>query len=141
MNNILKLAFVLLSTSLFSQTDNLGIPKLDREKIGNNPSSEVYESVDQDAEFPGSLNSFRNKISENINTRSLRGEGTIKATISFIIERDGSITDVKVNGSNSNFNKEAEKAVKSIKTRWIPAKINGFPVRQRYKFPLTMNFE
>ena len=36
MNNILKLAFVLLSTSLFSQTDNLGIPKLDREKIGKN---------------------------------------------------------------------------------------------------------
>ena len=119
----------------------MGIPKLDREKIGNNPSSEVYESVDQDAEFLGSLNSFRNKISENINTRSLRGEGTIKATISFIIERDGSITDVKVSGSNSDFNKEAEKAVKSIKTRWIPAKINGFPVRQRYKIPLTMNFE
>ena len=141
MNNILKLAFVLLSTSLFSQTDNLGIPKLDREKIGNNASSEVYVTVDQEAEFPGGLNSFRIKISENFDTSSLKGEGIIKATISFIIERDGSVTDVKVNGSNSDFNKEAEKAVKSIRGRWIPAKINGFPVRQRYKIPMTMNFE
>jgi protein TonB len=105
-------------------------------------TTEVYESVDQEAEFPGSLNSFRNKISENFDNSAMEGgEGTLKTTVTFIVERDGSISDVKASGSNSDFNSEAVRTVKSIKTKWVPAKINGQPVRQRFRLPLTMNFE
>ena len=106
-------------------------------------TTEVYESVDQDAEFPGGgLSAFRNKFIENFDTGAMEaGEGTIKATVSFIVERDGSITDIKVQGGNSDFNQEAIKTVKSIRTKWRAAKINDQPVRQRYKMPLTMNFE
>lgn len=106
-------------------------------------TTEVYESVDQDAEFPGGgLSAFRGKFQENFDTGAMEGgEGTIKATVTFIIERDGSITDIKVQGGNSDFNQEAIRTVKSIRTKWKPAKINDQPVRQRYKMPLTMNFE
>ena len=105
-------------------------------------ATEVYESVDQEAEFPGSLNSFRNKIAENFDNSAMEGgEGTLKATVTFIVERDGSISDVKASGSNSDFNSEAVRTVKSIRTKWVPAKINGQPVRQRFRLPLTMNFE
>lgn len=105
-------------------------------------TTEVYESVDQEAEFPGSLNSFRNKISENFDNSAMEGgEGTLKTTVTFIVERDGSISDVKASGSNSDFNSEAVRTVKSIRTKWVPAKINGQPVRQRFRLPLTMNFE
>lgn len=105
-------------------------------------TTEVYESVDQEAEFPGSLNSFRNKIAENFDNSAMEGgEGTLKTTVTFIVERDGSISDVKASGSNSDFNNEAVRTVKSIKTKWVPAKINGQPVRQRFRLPLTMNFE
>ncbi len=105
-------------------------------------TTEVYESVDQEAEFPGSLNSFRNKIAENFDNSAMEGgEGTLKATVTFIVERDGSISDVKATGSNSDFNSEAVRTVKSIRTKWVPAKINGQPVRQRFRMPLAMNFE
>ena len=105
-------------------------------------TTEVYESVDQEAEFPGSLNSFRNKIGENFDNSAMEGgEGTLKTTVTFIVERDGTISDVKASGSNSDFNSEAVRTVKSIKTKWVPAKINGQPVRQRFRLPLTMNFE
>ena len=105
-------------------------------------TTEVYESVDQEAEFPGSLNSFRNKIAENFDNSAMEGgEGTLKTTVTFIVERDGSISDVKASGSNPDFNSEAVRTVKSIKTKWVPAKINGQPVRQRFRLPLTMNFE
>ena len=105
-------------------------------------TTEVYESVDQEAEFPGSLNSFRNKIAENFDNSAMEGgEGTLKTTVIFIVERDGSISDVKATGSNSDFNSEAVRTVKSIKSKWVPAKINGQPVRQRFRLPLTMNFE
>lgn len=105
-------------------------------------TTEVYESVDQEAEFPGSLNSFRNKIAENFDNSAMEGgEGTLKTTVAFIVERDGTISDVKASGSNSDFNSEAVRTVKSIRTKWVPAKINGQPVRQRFRLPLTMNFE
>ena len=105
-------------------------------------TTEVYESVDQEAEFPGSLNSFRNKIQDNFDNSAMEGgEVTLKATVTFIVERDGSISDVKASGSNSDFNSEAVRTVKSIRTKWVPAKINGQPVRQRFRLPLTMNFE
>ncbi|GGP02720.1 hypothetical protein GCM10010992_08250 [Cloacibacterium rupense] len=106
-------------------------------------TTEVYESVDQDAEFPGGgLSAFRTKFSENFDTSAMEGgEGTIKATVTFIVERDGSITDIKVQGGNSDFNQEAIRTVKSVRTKWKPAKINDQPVRQRYKMPITMNFE
>ena len=105
-------------------------------------TTEVYESVDQEAEFPGSLNSFRNKIGENFDNSAMEGgEGTLKTTVTFIVERDGTISDVKASGSNPDFNSEAVRTVKSIRTKWVPAKINGQPVRQRFRLPLTMNFE
>ena len=111
--------------------------------VESKPSTtEVYESVDQDAEFPGGLNSFRGKFTDSFDTSAMEGgEGTIKATVSFIVEINGAISDVNVKGPNSDFNREAERTVKSIRSKWSPAKINGQPVRQRYKLPVTMNFE
>ncbi|WP_417428548.1 energy transducer TonB [Halpernia sp.] len=104
--------------------------------------TEVYEAVDQSSQFPGGLDAFRNKVSGNFDTSVMDGdEGTVKTEVTFIVERDGSITDVKANGSNSDFNSEAVRTVKGIKTKWTPAKINGHPVRSRYRLPLTMKFE
>ena len=105
-------------------------------------TTEVYESVDQAADFPGGLNAFRSKFTDNFDTGAMEGgEGTIKANVTFIVERDGTISDVKVSGSNSDFNREAERTVRSIKTKWIPAKLNGDQVRYRFRLPVTMNFE
>lgn len=111
--------------------------------VESKPSTtEVYEAVDQAAEFPGGLNAFRNKFTDNFDTGAMEGgEGTIKATVTFVVERDGSISDVKVNGSNSDFNREAERTVRSIRTKWAPAKLNGDQVRYRFRMPVTMNFE
>ena len=67
--------------------------------------------------------------------------GTVKTEVIFVVERDGSITDVKANGANKDFNAEAVRTVKSIKNKWAPAKINGQSVRYRFRMPLTMQFE
>ncbi|MEC5394869.1 energy transducer TonB [Bergeyella sp. RCAD1439] len=105
-------------------------------------TTEVYNEVEQLAEFPGGIDSFRNRVAQNFDSSVMDGgEGTLKTEITFVVERDGSITQVKATGSNSDFNREAERTVKSIKNKWTPAKINGQPVRYRYRLPLTMNFE
>lgn len=104
--------------------------------------TQVYTEVEQTAEFPGGINSFRNKVQSSFDTGVMDGdEGTVKTEVTFIVERDGSITDVKANGSNKTFNAEAERTVRSIRNKWSPAKINGQAVRYRFRMPLTMQFE
>ncbi|KQT31061.1 energy transducer TonB [Chryseobacterium sp. Leaf405] len=104
--------------------------------------TQVYTEVEQTAEFPGGINAFRNKVSSNFDGSAMNGdEGTVKTEITFVVERDGSITDVKANGKNADFNSEAMRTIKSIKNKWTPAKINGQSVRYRFRLPLTMNFE
>ena len=104
--------------------------------------TQVYTEVEQLAEFPGGINSFRSKVQNSFDVSVMDGdEGTVKTEVTFVVERDGSITDVKANGSNKDFNAEAIRTVKSIKNKWAPAKINGQSVRYRYRMPLTMQFE
>ena len=105
-------------------------------------TTEVYDEVEQQADFPGGINGFRGKVQSNFDGSAMEGgEGTLRTEITFVVERDGSISQVKATGSNSDFNREAERTVKSIKNKWTPAKINGQPVRYRFRLPLTMNFE
>lgn len=104
--------------------------------------TEIYDAVDQSSEFPGGINSFRNKVQSNFDGSVMDGdEGTVKTEVTFVVERDGSITDVRSSGGNSTFNSEAARTIKGIKNKWTPAKINGTPVRSRYRFPITMKFE
>lgn len=104
--------------------------------------TQVYTEVEQLAEFPGGINSFRGKVQNSFDTSVMSGdEGVVRTEITFVVERDGSITDVKASGSNKDFNSEAMRTVKSIKNKWAPAKINGKAVRYRFRLPLTMQFE
>lgn len=101
--------------------------------------TQVYTEVEQNAEFPGGINAFRKKVSENFDSSAIEGaDSVVKGEVTFVVERDGSITDVKVSGPNSDFNAEAIRTVKSIKNKWAPAKINGQNVRYRYRLPLAM---
>jgi periplasmic protein TonB len=102
----------------------------------------VYTEVDQEAEFDGGLNGFRGKISQNFDTSSFEGTtDEIKANISFIVERDGTLTDVKATGDNSEFNRECERTIKNLRMKCKPAKFNGENVRSRFKMPMKMQFE
>ena len=108
-------------------------PKVDEKK--------VYDDVEQLAEFPGGIDSFRNKVSSNFDVDAMEGEGSVSTEITFVVERDGTLTDVRAKGSNSTFNAEAIRAVKSVKNKWTPAKVNGQSVRYRFRFPVKMVFE
>lgn len=102
----------------------------------------IHTSVDVEASYPGGVNSFRSDFQQSFDSDAMDGEeGTIKCEVTFIVEKDGSITQVKATGSNSAFNREAERTAKSIRKRWTPAKIGGQPVRSRFRLPVVMNFE
>lgn len=97
--------------------------------------------VDVEASFMGGIDAFRNKVMNNFDGSGMESDGVVKTTITFIIEKDGTISGLKADGKNADFNSEALRTVKSIKGRWIPAKVKGQPVRSYFKFPITMKFE
>ena len=105
--------------------------------------STVTFMIDTEPSFPGGMSAFRKEFSQNFNTFALEKTdgGTLKTVVYYVVEVDGSILYVKAIGENESFNKEAIRAVTKIKEKWIPATINGQAVRERFKIPLTINFE
>ncbi|QIG90527.1 TonB family protein [Chryseobacterium sp. POL2] len=105
-------------------------------------TTEVYAEVDQSAEYPGGLASFRKYVGENIDSSNMEGEGQLTVKLRFIVERDGSVSDVKITqkSGNSDFDSEAVSVVKRQK-KWKPAKLNGESVRSYFSIPITMQFQ
>lgn len=118
--------------------------KIEGTKVVDKPvaPTTIVETVDVEAEFTsGGINGFRTRVQENFDTEAVEGEGILTTTVSFVVELDGSISQVKATGSNSDFNREAERVIKSIRTKWKPGKKGGQNVRSRFRFPLKMRFE
>ena len=69
----------------------------------------------------------------------LKAKGRVIVT--FVVERDGSITDVRVVKSvDPSLDKEAVRVTKSM-PHWIPGKQNGSAVRVKYTLPVTFRLQ
>ena len=108
----------------------------------SNPN-EIVKNVDVEADFIGGVNAFRTKVLQNFDSSVVENETgeVVKAVVTFVVERDGTISNIKVSGANIDFNKEAEKTIKGIKGKWNPAKFQGENVRSYFRFPISMQFE
>ncbi|MGX9986779.1 energy transducer TonB [Soonwooa purpurea] len=106
-------------------------------------TTEVYDSVDQSAEYPGGMNALRSFLSNNFDTSLFDGgEGKLTAKLRFVVERDGTVSDVKIiqKSGNNDFDNEAIRNVKKLK-KWKPGKKDGEAVRSYYGIPFTMDFQ
>ncbi|MBB1561029.1 MAG: energy transducer TonB [Flavobacteriaceae bacterium] len=117
--------------------------KIEGAKIVDKPvdTKEIHTSVDVEADYGnGGLNGFRAKVAENFDSEAVQGEGMLTTTVKFVVETNGTVSQVKATGANPDFNREAERVVRSIKG-WKPAKKGGVNVRSYYSLPLKMKFE
>lgn len=98
--------------------------------------------VDVMADFQGGIQAFRKKVLQNFDGSAYEGSGEkISAVVTFVVERDGSISAVKATGKDADFNREAEKAVAAARGKWKPAVLDGHKVRSYFRIPITMQFE
>ncbi len=93
--------------------------------------NKVYYSVEVQAEFPGGDRSRKQWLRDNISwpndADGVQLHGNVE--LDFIIERDGSVSNVKVSYSeNSELNSAAVRLISSMPA-WSPAKIRNQPVR------------
>lgn len=113
---------------------NLGIDK------GNELVTVV--ALDKLPEFPGGINKFYNYVGNNFEKPEIDGTSTIKVYVSFVIEKDGSMTDIQVKKDPGyGLAKEAIRVLKSLKTKWSPGMIGSKPVRTSYNLPITVQMD
>jgi protein TonB len=96
---------------------------------------QIYEAVEEDAEFPGGKPS--DFVSTHFNPDAAADvEG--KIIVRFVVELDGSISNVEVaRGLSPEANREAIRVVRSM-PRWKPGKNNGKAVRSRFSLPILI---
>jgi protein TonB len=115
------------------------------EPVGNGPSTVVEEDnniyntagIEVKPDFPGGLEKFYKFVGKNFQVPEEDGlKGKIFVT--FVVEKDGSLTDIKVlRDIGYGTGKEAIRVLKSC-PKWNPGEQNGKKVRVLYSLPITI---
>lgn len=98
----------------------------------------VFDVVEVMPQFPGGQIAMLKYIMENIKypEQAMKEGIQGRVTVRFIVEKDGSISDVKpILSVHPLLNKEAVRVVESM-PKWTPGKHNGKPVRVRFNLPV-----
>lgn len=106
-----------------------------------NPNSEIVDFPEESAQFHGGDGALNTFISQNIiyPLIALEMELQGKCIIGFIIDENGTISDVKVLKGVVDCpecDREALRVVK-LMPNWIPAKDKGKSVKSRYMIPIN----
>lgn len=103
----------------------------------------VFDIVEQQPLFPGGPTALMKYLSENTKYPVVAQENGVqgRVTVQFVVEKDGSISDVHVlRGVDPSLDKEAVRVVKSM-PRWTPGKQNGITVRVNYRVPVLFRLQ
>ena len=98
---------------------------------------DIFQIVEDVPTFP--LGDVSKWIAKNVKYPQIAAENGVqgKVFMNFVIEKDGSITDVKVlRGVDPALDKEAIRAIKSM-PKWKPGKQRGKPVRVSFNLPIV----
>ena len=115
------------------------------EPVGTGPAAVVEEvdntiysqaGIEVKPDFPGGIDKFYKFIGNNYTTPEDAPAG--KVYITFVVEKDGSLTDIKVlRDIGYGTGKEAIRVLKKS-PRWTPGVQNGKPVRVLYSIPIVI---
>ncbi len=131
--------------SVWTMSTEQGVPYTMTFKDGkiienNDPGNDkIFKSVETYPEFPGGLDAFVKFLSRNVNypvrARDKGVQGRV--VISFVVEKDGTLTDIKmISGIGSGCDEEALRVMK-MSPPWTPGTQGGKPVRTSYSVPIS----
>ncbi len=106
-------------------------------------ASKVFDVVEEMPSFPGGTGALMSYLSSNIKYPVVAQENGVqgRVIVSFVVERDGSISDAKVARSvDPSLDREALRVVKSM-PKWKPGKQNGQAVRVKYTVPVVFRLQ
>ena len=108
-------------------------------KVKHAKNDSIYQIVDQMPEFPGGTEALLKFVANNVKYPEKAKDEEIsgRVFISFVIEKDGSVSNVEVKrGIGGGCDDEAVRVVKAM-PKWKPGKKDGKPVRVSYMLPVN----
>ena len=105
--------------------------------------NKVFDVVEQMPSYPGGPSAMMKYLSDHIKYPAIAEENGIQGRVicTFVVERDGSITDVRIAKSvDPSLDKEAVRVVSTM-PKWIPGKQNGSAVRVKFTLPVTFRLQ
>lgn len=86
----------------------------------------------------GDLNKFRNWVQSRLKYPAIAQENNIqgKVVLSFVIEKDGSLTNISVLQSPDRSLAEEASRVLALSPKWTPGKQRNIPTRVKYTLPV-----
>lgn len=112
---------------------------IDAQEPTNESDNNIYNTagINVKPEFPGGMEKFYKFISENYKTPDVKKLAG-KVFVTFIIEKDGSLTGIKVlRDIGHDTGKEAIRVLE-LSPKWLPGEQNGKKVRCAYSFPIAI---
>ena len=106
-------------------------------------ATKIFDVVEEMPSFPGGNGALMSYLNSNTKYPVVAQENGVqgRVIISFVVERDGSISDVRVARSvDPSLDREAQRVVKSM-PRWKPGKQNGSAVRVKYTVPVVFRLQ
>ena len=114
-------------------------PPAPKEEVTN----KVFDVVEVMPSFPGGQGDLMSYLSSHVKYPVVAQENGVqgRVTVSFVVERDGSITDVHVVRSvDPSLDREAARVVSSM-PNWQPGKQNGSAVRVKFNVPVQFKLQ
>lgn len=108
---------------------------------GTGSGDQIFESVEINPDPPGGMAAFRKWIADNYQYPQGAIDAGVKGTISvsFVVEKDGSLTDIKVLRDLSYGTGQAAENLLKRARKWNPGIQNGRPVRVAYTLPIKLD--
>ena len=114
-------------------------PPAPKEEVTN----KVFDVVEVMPSFPGGQGALMSYLSSHVKYPVVAQENGVqgRVTVSFVVERDGSITDVHVVRSvDPSLDREAARVISSM-PNWQPGKQNGSAVLLKFNVPVQFKLQ
>ena len=112
-------------------------------KVIDDEANKIFTIVEQMPGFPGGDGELMKYLSKNIRYPGMARENGIsgKVILTFVVNKEGKVTDVKVlRGIGGGCDEEAMRVVSSMPP-WKPGKQNGLPVLVQYNLPVNFKLQ
>lgn len=96
--------------------------------------------LDRLPEYPGGIKKFYEYVGYNFEKPEVdESLGAVSVIMSFVIEKDGSMSSIRVlRSSDKNLEREAIRVLKSLKVKWSPGYKDGEKMRTLYTLPIKI---
>ena len=129
-----------------TKKDGMTVNQVDWQKKASNSEPQekvIFQVVEEMPQFPGGMGEAMKFLAKNMKYPVAAQQAKIegRVIVQFVVEKDGSVSDVKVmRGVNSEHDAEAIRVV-SMMPKWIPGKQRGKAVAVKYTMPIMFRLQ